>query len=72
MTTTTLKTKMKTPSEIAAVFGCTPEQAKTQQLANAAQLREMAAKARATGKKVNGYTAAELDARAEAIGQAAK
>jgi hypothetical protein len=52
----------KTPNaeESARVFGCTVEQAKRLMAKNADGMREMAEKAERTGKKVNGYTAAEL------------
>jgi hypothetical protein len=59
--------KMKTPAEVAAIFGCTPEQAKALQLRNAASLMKMSQKALSTGKKVNNYTGAELAARAAAF-----
>jgi hypothetical protein len=45
----------------AKVFGCTPEQAKEQMQRNLIQLQQMRAKASSGGKKVNGYTADELD-----------
>lgn len=41
----------------AAIFGCTPEQAKVQMLRNLAGLEKMHGKALSTGKKVRGYTA---------------
>lgn len=47
-------------SQIAKVFGCTPAQLATQRASNAASLTKLAGKARATGKKVRGYTAAQL------------
>jgi hypothetical protein len=63
--------QMKTPAEIAAKFGCTVEQARAQLRANAEGLRRMEAKARASGKKQGGYTAAELKDLADACEQAA-
>ncbi len=44
-------------------FKCTPEQAAAQFLANAKQLQAMAERAKATGKKVGGYTVQELEER---------
>lgn len=55
---------MKTPAEIARAMGCTEQQARAQLARNAAQLDAMAAKAKATGKKVNGYTYEQLAAKA--------
>lgn len=49
-----------TTHQIAKIFGCTEDQVRAQFLANANQLAKMRAKAVKTGKKVNGYTAAEL------------
>ena len=52
---------MKSPAEIAAMFGCTTEQARQQLLANAEGLEKLHAKAVASGgRKVNGYTAEQL------------
>lgn len=51
---------VKTPAQIAAVYGCTVEQAATLLRKNADVLRGMAERAERTGKKVNGYTAQEL------------
>ena len=62
---------VKTPAEIAARFGCTVEQAREQLLANAKQMAAMAAKARAAGKKLRGYTAEQLEANAAAFTAAA-
>lgn len=53
-----------TPEQIAKMFGCTTAQVGKQFAANAAQLQAMAKKAKQTGRKVNGYTAAELAAHA--------
>lgn len=50
--------------KIAARFNCTPEQVRAQYRRNAVQLAAMAERARKTGKRVNGYTADELDERA--------
>ena len=56
-----MKTPIKPSAErTAKTFGCTIEQAKRQFAKNAKGLREMADKAKRTGKKVNGYTEAEL------------
>lgn len=49
---------MKTPQQVAAIFGCTPAQAAAQFRANAQQLGGMAA--RATNKTVGGFTRAQL------------
>lgn len=46
----------------AAKFGCTVEQAQRALDKNVAQLSEMRDRARSTGKKVNNYTADQLDA----------
>ena len=59
------QTNMKTPTKpdaarSAGQFGCTIEQAKRMFAKNADGFRAMAAKAESTGKKVSGYTAAEL------------
>lgn len=54
-----------TREQIAKIFGCTPQQVKAQFSANAEQLYAMATKASATGKKVNGYTAAQLTGHAK-------
>lgn len=58
--------KMKTPEQVAAFFGCTPEQVRAQFRKNAVQLSVMAAKSRRTGRKANLYTAEQLTERAEA------
>lgn len=60
----------KTPEQIAAAFGCTPEQARTQMLANAAQLEQMAAKAAAG--RCRGFTQQQLTNHATEIRKAAK
>lgn len=52
----------------AVIFGCTVAQIKAQFVKNARQLRAMAQEAQRTSKKVNGYSADELNemaARAE-------
>lgn len=54
------------PEQIAAMFGCTVSQVRAQFAANAKQLAKMAEKAESLGRKVNGYTATELRARAAA------
>lgn len=51
--------------QIAKTFNTTPECLASQYAINAAQLRAMAAKAEFTGRKVNGYTHAELVAQAD-------
>lgn len=56
----------------AAAFGCTIEQAKRQLAKNADGLRRMAEKAESTGKKYNGYTAAELRASEAAYREASQ
>ena len=45
----------------AAALGVTRDQIDRQLEKNKAQLQEMAAKARQTGRKVNGYTAEQLE-----------
>jgi hypothetical protein len=57
--------------QVAKIFGCTVEQARAQYLANAASLRNDAAKAARTGKKVRGYTEAQCIAAAEKMEKAA-
>jgi hypothetical protein len=60
MTTTTPDFK-----NICSFFKCTMEQLHTQYVANAAGLKNMHNKAIETGKKVNGYTEAQLEAMVE-------
>lgn len=67
---TTMKTR-PTCAEIAARLGITPAQARAGFLRNAASLRGMAAKADSTGRKVNGFTAAQLHAMAADAAQSA-
>lgn len=55
---------MPTTQQIATLFGCTEAQVRRQFARNAQQLSQMAAKAETTGRKVNGYTAAQLRAAA--------
>jgi len=62
-------TTQKTAQEIAAIFGCTVDQAKQQFKQNAKQLRKMAEKA--IGKKYNGFTHDQLIAKAIAFESAA-
>jgi hypothetical protein len=50
--------------QIAQILGASAEAVRRQYAKNAEQLRGMAAKARGTGRKVNGYSAEELDRRA--------
>lgn len=54
-----------TATQFAVIVGCTTEQAVAQYTRNVVALRAMAAKAVVTGKKVNGYTAESLLAKAE-------
>lgn len=56
-----------TPAQIAARFGCTEEQARKQFERTARQLQSMANQAKRTGRKVNHYTAEQLDERAAAF-----
>lgn len=49
-----------TQTQIATAFGCTPTQLAAQHARNAADLGKLAGKATTTGKKVRGYTAAQL------------
>lgn len=51
-------------TKTAAIFGCSPQQAESQMRKNLNGLDAMASNARATGKKVNGYSADELDSMA--------
>ena len=51
--------------DMANLFGCTVEQVRALYLKNSGQLRSMALKAEATGKRVNGYTAEELNRHAD-------
>ncbi len=53
----------KSPAQVSAVFGCTPEQARAQMLRNAAGL-ERTADTMGKRRKVNGFTAQELRERA--------
>jgi hypothetical protein len=50
-----------TPEQSAKMFGVSIERIKEQYLANAQGLEKMYLKAVSTGKKVNGYTAEQLD-----------
>lgn len=50
-----------TPSEICKFFGCTMDQLNSQYVKNAEGLEAMYKKAAKTKKKVNGYTAEQLD-----------
>jgi ABC-type enterochelin transport system substrate-binding protein len=58
--------------QIAKIFGCTVEQAKAQYKANGEQLRKMESKAKATGKKVNGYAQERLAAYAKQMEECSK
>ena len=51
---------MENPLTIAAMFGVTPAQLAAQYGRNLASLNQSLAKAVATGKKVNGYSAQQL------------
>lgn len=62
---------MATAAQCARIFGCTREQAAAQYQNCAKDLNAMAAKANATGKKVRGYTAQELQVRAARMAVAA-
>lgn len=59
------KESKMTQEQIAKFFKCTPEQLAAQHARNAADLTKMGDKAAKTGKKVNGYTAAQLAAMAD-------
>jgi hypothetical protein len=48
------------PTVVSKMFGVPVENVRVKYLRNAAQLEAMAAKAEATGKPVNGYTAESL------------
>jgi len=50
-----------TPEQVAKMLGVSLERIKEQYLSNAQGLEKMYNKAVATGKKVNGYTADQLD-----------
>lgn len=50
-----------TQQQMAKFFGCTVDQLRAQYAANAAATAKMLAKAVQTGKKVNGYTAVQLE-----------
>jgi hypothetical protein len=63
-------TNVQTAQQVAATFVCTIQQAKTQMLNNAVQLRKLAEQASAT-KKVRGYTRDQLIAKAVAFELAA-
>lgn len=58
---------MKNAKQIAYCFGISPEQLKAQYQKNIAQLSQMQAKAQQSGKKVNGYTSAQLADKITAI-----
>ena len=60
----TMYTVKTQADKVAALFGCTPEQARALYARNADQLQKMADKAHKTSRKVNGYTAQQLDASA--------
>ena len=51
----------KTPAEVAATFGCSEKQAREQIMRCRAGIIAMLLRARHSGKKVNGYTEAELE-----------
>jgi len=50
--------------QIAQILGASESAVRRQYAKNAEQLRDMAEQARGTGRKVNGYSAEELDRRA--------
>lgn len=56
----------------ARIFGCTVEQAKRLMARNAEQMRQMADRARELGRKVNGYSEAELRQSATDYAEAAR
>jgi Ser/Thr protein kinase RdoA (MazF antagonist) len=58
--------------KVAALFGCTAEQAASAYGQNAEQLQAMADMAARMGRKVNGFTADRLNERAAAFRQFAK
>ncbi len=62
---------MKTPEQIAKIFGCTVEQARAQMAANAKQLRALESRAITTSRKVRGYTSSQLTALADGMEAAA-
>lgn len=51
---------VRTPEQIAALFGCTVEQVGRQFAKNYQGLRQMYEQACATGRRVNGYTSEQL------------
>ena len=58
----------KTPAQAAAIFGCTPAQARAQMVSNLADLRGMLAKATASKTGVfRGFTVAALAERVAAL-----
>lgn len=61
---------VRTPEQIARIFGCTIDQAKAQLQANAKQLATMATKA--GNGKYRGYTANQLTAHAHSFSNATK
>lgn len=61
-----------TPQRVAAMFGCTVERVAQQYARNALQLAAMASEADVSGRRVNGYTAEELRARADKMTALAK
>jgi hypothetical protein len=63
-------TSFKTPAEVAKTFGCTVAQARKQIEKSRAGIVWMLQKARATGKKVNGYTESQLSEIANGYTQA--
>ena len=66
------KQAQRTPEQIADLLGCTVEQLRAQYAKGAAQFSAMAEKAERTGGRVNGYTLAQLRARAESQAALAK
>lgn len=59
-----MKKPLLSKSEIIKMFNTSADRINQQYKDNAVQMRNMAEKARKTGKKVNGATAEELDAKA--------
>lgn len=62
--------QVKTPQQIAAIFGCTPEQARAHLAKNAADLR--ASSGKAGNGKLRGFTAKQYADRASDFEQAAR
>jgi hypothetical protein len=59
-----MNAQIKTPAQVAALFGCSVDQARSHMLENAAQLRKLATGTR-DNLKARGYTRDELLIKAE-------